>query len=73
MKLENNLETVIGRIDSLMSQVRPTHPDYDSYKRAANMAVKALKAFQTLKTKKQRKYLFKKEIAEKKDLKNDSN
>jgi len=75
-KLEKNLETVIGHLDSLMSQVSTTHPDYDNYMRAVNTAVMTVKVFQLIKFKKQKKYLLKKEKLRSlamENQKNDSN
>ena len=69
IKRENNLETAIGYLDNLLSQISPDHPDYDKYTRAVNTAVIGIRVCQAIKSKKH-KDSYKKN---KKDSKNDSN
>jgi len=60
MKSKKNLETSIGFLDNLLSQISPEHPSYDNYIKAVNTAVAAIKAFRSLELKKQNKYRLKK-------------
>jgi hypothetical protein len=60
MKSKNNLETAIGFLDNLLSQISPDHPAYDEYIKAVNTAVSSIKVCQAIKIKSHYRYLKKK-------------
>lgn len=68
-KRENNLETAIGYLENLLTQISAEHPNHDKYMRAVNTAVVAIRVCQTIKTQKHKKHIEK----ARKGTKNDAN